>query len=125
MTKRPTHFNNAWMDKSQCSTWLSPGNLSTEAKRTKCDSVFSISSGGFNQVMQHAGSKQHIRLAEGEKGQAQLHVAGSGTVSLQPGSGRHIGHDDQVTRAEIVLLFRLVKHDYAFASYDVMTLRTH
>ena len=71
--------------------------------------------------MQQADSKQHIRLADGNKDQAKLHAASSGTVSLQSGSGQHIGHDDQVTRTEIVMLFRLVKHDYSFSSCDDLT----
>jgi len=43
------------------------------------------------------------------------------SLTLQSSSERHLCHDDQVTRAEIVMLFRLVKHNYSFSSYDDLT----
>jgi len=51
-------------------------------------------------------------------------LAESGTVTLQPGSGQKLSHDNEVSRAEIVMLFLMVNYN-SFASRDdlVNTLR--
>jgi hypothetical protein len=121
MSKRDTHFNKSWKLKKECSGWIAEASVNTQARCTLCDVSFSIASGGFAQVQQHAATAKHRAKVEDDSKQTKLQVAGTGTVTLQPGSGRKLCHDDQVTRAEILMLFRLVKHNYSIASYDDLT----
>jgi len=44
-------------------------------------------------------------------------LAESGTVTLQPGIGQKLSHDDKVSRAEIIVLFRMVNYN-SFASHS-------
>jgi hypothetical protein len=82
---------------------------------------FSISHSGFAQVQQHARSSKHQAKVEIGCNQSKLSVTSTGTVTLKPGSGNVLCHDDKVSRAEIVMLLRLVKHNYSFSSHDDLT----
>ena len=93
------------------------GHISTEAKCKLCDVFFSVAGSRFSQVLQHARGLKHVSRSAAT-GQTRLQVADNGTVTLQPGTGRAFCHDDQVTQAEIVILFRLVMYNYSFASHD-------
>jgi hypothetical protein len=118
MSKRNAHFNYSWTMKPECCNWLAAARLSTEAMCTICNATFSIAGSGFAQVQQHAAAAKHRARVASNSNQTQLQIASTGTVTLQPGSGRILSHDDKVIRAEILMLFRLVKHNYSFASYD-------
>lgn len=117
-SSRSTHFSQSWIDKEECRSWLAKGQSSTEAKCLMCETNFSIAHSGFGQVQQHARSARHISKVAAGCHQSRLTVASTGTVTLKPGSGRMLCHDDKVSRAEIVMLLRLVKHSYSFSSYD-------
>jgi len=121
MSKRSTHFNKSWKLRSECSDWLSEGQLTTDAKCVLCDVEFSIAGAGFPQVLQHARGSKHMSKASVTRNQAKLHVSETGTVTTKPGSGQNLCHDDLVTRAEIVLLYRLIKHNFSFSSNDDLT----
>lgn len=118
MSKRSTHFNNSWLQKQECSAWLAEGRLSTEAKCLLCNAVFSIAGSGFSQVQQHAQSKKHVLATGACSSQSKLGFTSSGNVVIKAGSGRVMCHDDKVSRAEIVLLLCLVKHNYSFSSHS-------
>ena len=116
-----SHFNTTWMEKEECRSWLAKGQLSTEARCLLCDTNFSIAHSGYGQVQQHARSAKHVTKMKAGSNQSRLTVSDTGTVTLKPGSGRLLCHDDMVCRAEIVMLLRLVKHNYSFSSYDDLT----
>lgn len=117
-SKRDCHFNKSWLQKKECFNWLAVSRLSTEARCSKCDTTFSIAGSGFAQVLQHARGNRHKQLVGISSGQMTLNVAKSGTVTLDTSAGQSLCHDDLVTRAEIVLLLCLVKHNQSFSSND-------
>lgn len=116
--KRNTHFNNSWTLKTECCTWLVASRLSTEARCTICDTTFSVASSGFAQVQQHATTSKHRAKLTTTSNQTKLLISSTGTVTMKPGTGQALCHDDKVTRAEILMLFRMVKHNYSLASHD-------
>lgn len=82
-----------------------------------CCSNFSVANGGIRQVRQHAQGLKHTSAVSGRR-QSKLHISGTGTVTVKPGSGRELCHDDKVTRAEVLMIFRMIKHNHSFASQE-------
>ena len=116
-----THFNNTWKEKEDYGLWLSKSLSNTGAKWTLCDSYFSIGSSGISHVEQHSRSAKHASRVTTAAGQITLQLIDAGMVTNESGSRVKFNYDDQVIRAEVVLLFRLIKYDHSFSSNDGLT----
>ncbi len=119
--KRLSHFNISWKEKEEYCQWLCEGRSNTEAKCTLCDCYFSVGNGGISQVQQHASGVRHASKITATTGQKKLQFNSAGIVTLESGSGMRFNHDEQVMRAEVILLFRLVKYNHSFSSQEDLT----
>lgn len=78
----------------------------------------SIANGGIYQVQQHQQGSKHAKLVQECASQPKLFVA-DGNVNMDTGRSVIIlSQQDQIARAEVLFLCRLVKHDQSFSSCD-------
>jgi hypothetical protein len=117
MPKQKTVFDEDWRSDPRFSAWLRKSSVSSsDAYCTACKASFSVANGGVYQVIQHHQGKKHINLVKADSAQTKLHIAG-GFVSVDnSGCKVQLSTEDQISRAEILFLFRLVKHNHSFSS---------
>ncbi len=125
MPLNKTSFDDRWMTDTRFSTWIEKADNVYEAKCNLCKKTFAVDNSGIAQVLQHAGTQRHISLTSSLSTQPRFSFS-SGTLSLDSaGLRRVLSVEDQVARAEILFLLRLIKHNHCFASNSdlVSTLR--
>jgi len=123
MPKRQTIFDEQWLRDSRFCGWIAKSPVSSsEAFCNICKKSFSVANGGIYQVVQHNEGLRHIDLMKASAGQPRFHFAG-GVMHMQSSSGlRVLSQEDQISKAEILFLLRLVKHNHSFSSCDDLSL---
>ena len=124
--KRDTTYSKRWEEKEECRDWLTKGPTSSEARCRLCDVNFSIKNRGITAVLQHAKGGKHKERGDRSRGQRTLmgsNAAGSLMLDTRPSS---FSHTEQVARAEILWLMRMIRHNQSFKSMDdlIPTMKT-
>lgn len=123
MPKRRTGFDNDWLQDVRFSSWIAKSAISPiEAFCSICKKSFSVSNGGAYQVIQHMEGARHSNLAKVSAAQPRFEIVG-GIMHMQSSTGlRTLSQEDKISRAEILFLLRLMKHNHSFASCDDLSL---
>ena len=92
-------------------------NVFEEAYCTLCKKAFSVASGGIYRIIQHKQGGKHASLQASLQQQSRLHCD-LGTMSVDSSRVIVLSQKEQISRAEILQLLRLIKHDQSFSSCD-------
>jgi hypothetical protein len=118
MPKRKTSFDDDWLSDSRFSSWIVKCKTSDgDAYCSLCKKTFSVSNGGISQVQQHQEGTKHASLVSASKQQPRL-LCACGAMFMESSKKVVLSQEEQISRAEILQLFRLIKYDQSFESCD-------
>jgi len=123
MPKRQTSFDSEWQKDDRFSAWIARSSTSdSDAYCVLCKKSFSVANWGLYQVLQHQQGTKHSAVVAASKSQPRFRIAVGNFTVESAGTVRIFSHQDQVSRAEILCLLRMVKHSHSFASCDDLAL---
>ncbi len=123
MPKRLTTFDDSWLTDARFSRWIAKSSVSkSEAYCNLCKRTFSVGNGGLYQVEQHREGVKHATLEKESASQPKFGSTG-GVMYMQTSNlVKVLSQEDQIAKAEILFLLRLIKHDHSFASCDDLSV---